>query len=637
MIRTTPFHPRLSELNDQGLYTHWQGTLSPLRYTHAPKHEYFAVRNSVGIFDTSPLFKYRVTGIDAERLLSQALVRDIRQCRPGQAHYTAWCDDRGFVMEDGVVFRHSETDFLLTSARPSLGWFADLGRRMRVELEDVSDGYGMLAVQGPRSRAVLAALMPEAEKLAYFDHVPAKVAGAAVTLSRTGYTGDLGYEIWIPERRALAVWDASSRRAGLRAPAVRHLGDGCRADRGRAHHARRRLHAGAQGAHRRAGELAVRDRPRLGRAFKKGAFVGQEGACEEKARGRRSRSSAIDHVVHAARSTRLAPRAGLRRPWRRRVPNRLVPRERREQVGYATCGAWSPTVKKYLALAQVAPRRAAGRRLSIDFMVDAHAAAVATHREPPVLQPPAKEGLMQRYDAIVIGGGHNGLSTPRTSRAPARRSWSSSGATSSAARPSPRRFTPGFKFLTGSYLISLLRPDVSRARAAAPRARDHAARVDVRAARERRLLRGVAGPRPDARRDRAAPARDADAYARYAATMRRLALHVKPLLDMAPPNPASNDPRTSPRWRGCRSTCVRCAARLRSARAVDDDERGRLPRRVVRGRRAQGHQVHERDHRHVPGRAALAGHRATCCSTITSATSTACSGPGASRAAAPAR
>jgi aminomethyltransferase len=208
MIRTTPFHPRLSELNDQGLYTHWQGTLSPLRYTHAPKHEYFAVRNSVGIFDTSPLFKYRITGTDAERLLARALVRDIRQCRPGQAHYTAWCDERGFVMEDGVVFRHSETDFLLTSARPALGWFADLGSRMRVELEDVSDEYGMLAIQGPRSRTVLTALMPEAEKLRFFDHTPAKVAGAAITLSRTGYTGDLGYEITVGSDDAVAVVDA---------------------------------------------------------------------------------------------------------------------------------------------------------------------------------------------------------------------------------------------------------------------------------------------------------------------------------------------------------------------------------------------------------------------------------------------
>ena len=103
MITTTPFHPRLSELNTQGLYTHWQGQLSALRYTHAPKHEYFAVRNAVGVFDTSPLYKYRITGPDAERLLSGALVRDIRTCRPGQAQYTAWCDDRGFVMHDGVV------------------------------------------------------------------------------------------------------------------------------------------------------------------------------------------------------------------------------------------------------------------------------------------------------------------------------------------------------------------------------------------------------------------------------------------------------------------------------------------------------------------------------------------------------
>ena len=180
---TTPFHPRLSELNDQGLYTHWQGTLSPLRYTHAPKHEYFAVRNSVGVFDTSPLYKYVVTGPDAERLLAGALVRDITTCRPGQAQYTAWCDDRGFVMHDGVVFRHSADEFLLTAARPALSWFEELGAGLRVELEDVTDDYGMLAVQGPRSRAVLASLIPEAESLAYFDHVPAKVGGAAVTLS----------------------------------------------------------------------------------------------------------------------------------------------------------------------------------------------------------------------------------------------------------------------------------------------------------------------------------------------------------------------------------------------------------------------------------------------------------------------
>ena len=192
-MRTTPFHPRLSELNDQGLYTHWQGTLSPLRYTHAPKHEYFAVRNSVGVFDTSPLYKYRRHR--AGRRAAAGRRRwsaTSRTCRPGQAQYTAWCDDRGFVMHDGVVFRHSADEFLLTAARPALSWFA--GARaagLRVELEDVTDGYGMLAVQGPRSRAVLRALMPEAETLGYFDHVPAKVGrrrGDAVAAPATPAT-----------------------------------------------------------------------------------------------------------------------------------------------------------------------------------------------------------------------------------------------------------------------------------------------------------------------------------------------------------------------------------------------------------------------------------------------------------------
>ena len=219
MIRTTPFHERLSELNTQGLYTHWQGHLSALRYTDAPKHEYFAVRNSVGVFDTSPLFKYRIHGPDAERFLAGVLVRDIRRCRPGTAQYTVWCDDRGFVMQDGVVFRHSTNDFLLTAARPTLGWFSDLRGRLRVELEDVSDDYGILAVQGPRSRSVLSALLPEAESLPFFGLTDTKLGPAPVTLSRTGYTGDLGFEVTVQAEHALEVLDSildTGRDHGIR-------------------------------------------------------------------------------------------------------------------------------------------------------------------------------------------------------------------------------------------------------------------------------------------------------------------------------------------------------------------------------------------------------------------------------------
>lgn len=208
MVATTPFHPRLSELNTTGLYTHWQGYLSALRYSHAPKHEYFAVRNSVGVFDTSPLYKYWVRGRDAERFLAGVLVRDIRGCRPGRAHYTIWCDDNGFVMEDGVVFRHSETEFLMTAARPNLGYLQSLVGRLRVTIEDVTEQYGVLAVQGPNSREVVAALAPDAEALKFFELTETKIGKAPVTVSRTGYTGDLGFEIAVEADQALDVLDA---------------------------------------------------------------------------------------------------------------------------------------------------------------------------------------------------------------------------------------------------------------------------------------------------------------------------------------------------------------------------------------------------------------------------------------------
>jgi aminomethyltransferase len=219
MVKTTPFYPRLRELNTTGLYTHWQGHLSALRYTHAPKHEYFAVRNSVGIFDTSPLYKYWVRGRDAERFLAGVLVRDIRSCRPGRAQYTIWSDDRGFVMEDGVVFRHSDNEFLLTAARPNFGYFESLIGSLQVSMEDVTGEYGVLAVQGPRSREVVSRLAPDTERLRYFELTETKIGSAPVTVSRTGYTGDLGFEITVGAEHALDVVDAvldEGRDRGLR-------------------------------------------------------------------------------------------------------------------------------------------------------------------------------------------------------------------------------------------------------------------------------------------------------------------------------------------------------------------------------------------------------------------------------------
>jgi aminomethyltransferase len=207
MILTTPFHERLAPYNRTGLWSHWSGHLAATKYQMSEKVEYFAVRNSAGLIDTSPLYKYRITGGDAERFLRGVLARDVGGCRDGQAQYTLWCDDRGHVIEDGVVLRFHSDEFLLTSAEPNLAYFQDLVGGMKVEIRDVSADYGSLAVQGPRSRAILSSIMPDVATLPFFHHASAMVGDAAVTVSRTGYTGDLGYEVWVEARDAGAVFD----------------------------------------------------------------------------------------------------------------------------------------------------------------------------------------------------------------------------------------------------------------------------------------------------------------------------------------------------------------------------------------------------------------------------------------------
>ncbi|MFZ2503060.1 MAG: aminomethyltransferase family protein [Nocardioides sp.] len=220
MVSTTPFHERLSQLNTSGLYGHWAGYLSALRYSDSAKHEYFAIRNSAGFFDSSPLYKYAVSGPDAEKFLAGVLTRDIRTCAPGRAQYTVWCDDAGYVLEDGVVFRRpvegrhtsgaagAAAEYLLTAAHANIGYLNEQVRRLDVQIEDVSERYGVLAVQGPRSRAILGQLTDAVAGLAYFELAETTIAKVPVTISRTGFTGDLGFEIFVEADNALTVLDA---------------------------------------------------------------------------------------------------------------------------------------------------------------------------------------------------------------------------------------------------------------------------------------------------------------------------------------------------------------------------------------------------------------------------------------------
>ena len=204
----TPFHERVAAANSTSLWSHWAGHLVVDKYQMSEKWEYVALRNAAGIFDTSPLYKYRITGSEAERFLAGVLTRDIRSCEPGQAQYTIWCDDRGFVNEDGVIFRYGPDDFLLTAAEPNLAYLLDHASPYDVEIDDVSRTYAMLAVQGPRSAVILGAHAPEIDRLGYFCHTPGQINGVDVTISRTGFTGDLGYEVIVAADDALLVWDA---------------------------------------------------------------------------------------------------------------------------------------------------------------------------------------------------------------------------------------------------------------------------------------------------------------------------------------------------------------------------------------------------------------------------------------------
>lgn len=398
MYNKSPFHEVLRKLNDQELYSHWQGTLSPLRYSHAAKNEYFAVRNAVGVFDTSPLYKYVVQGPDAERLLFGALVRDIRECQPGQAQYTAWCDDHGFVMQDGVVFRHSADEFLLTAARPALSWFQELGAKLRVELVDVTESYGMLAVQGPRSRAVLESLAPDVNGLEYFDHIPVRIADTNVTLSRTGFTGDLGFELTVPADRAPDVLEVvldagaphSIRPFGEEALTTLRIEAGLSLIDVEWHDARLALTDADKATPKELGWgwmlRGVRDGSRK--------FVGSE-AIRKELNDKTSRWSTTGIVVDYADWDRLYREADLFPP-KSEYPlpyESMILDDDGHEVGYCTSFVYSPVLQRHIGIARVRPVLAAeGIGLRLEITLNHHNTTVRVRTvKMPFFDPERKK------------------------------------------------------------------------------------------------------------------------------------------------------------------------------------------------------------------------------------------------------
>ncbi len=353
----TPFHPRTSAHNTNLDWKDWGGYFAANSYNVINDFEYYAFRHSAGLVDITPLFKYKVTGTDAKMFLSRLIVKDISKLKRHQATYCCWCDDRGKVIDDGTVMYFGKNEYFVTAADPSFSWFSRFIKKLDVQIEDISDSYCGLALQGPTSRKILKNMCDaELDKLKFFWTTSAKAEGFEFKISRTGYTGDLGFELWIKNEDALklfdAVWSAGQnyniRMSGIAALDIARIEAGLIMN-GVDYHSS--LHALIPEQMSSPYELGLGWMVNLNR----GPFMGQKALREEKKNGSSWATVGIDidwpDLENLYKKHGLPPHteAGA---WRHSVPI-YHKQQVRKQIGYATSGTWSPALKKNIALATI--------------------------------------------------------------------------------------------------------------------------------------------------------------------------------------------------------------------------------------------------------------------------------------------
>ena len=372
MLKTTPFHARTASLCMSHAWRRWAGYVVASSYELSHEREYHAIRSAAALLDVSPLYKYVVRGKDAARLLDRVMTRDIARSKVGQVLYTPWCDAGGKVLDDGTVARLEEGTFRMTSADPNLRWLEMNAVGLEVTIEDVSESTAALALQGPASRAILQQLTDtDLTDLKYFRITAARLREFCVTISRTGYTGDLGFEIWTDAASALPLWDAvigagtpyGIQPAGMLALDMARIEAGLMLIEVDYVPARRALVASQTSS---PFELDLGWTVSLG----KENFVGKSALADEARRGPHWQFVGLEVEWDALE--RLYTEAGLapRLPataWRTSVPVYA----NGDQVGYATSGGWSPLLKKYLALAHLRSRWAApGTAVEMEVTVE---------------------------------------------------------------------------------------------------------------------------------------------------------------------------------------------------------------------------------------------------------------------------
>jgi aminomethyltransferase len=351
----TAFHERTFQLCESLNYREWSGYYAVSSYEPHHEHEYNAIRNAAALIDISPLFKYRVSGKDATRLVDRIITRDMRKVSVGQVIYTPWCDEHGKVIDDGTVSRLAENTYRWTAADPSLRWFTQNSAGMDVQVEDISESTAALALQGPTSGRLLKSLVAatEIENLKYFRVTKGTIAGVPVEISRTGYTGDLGYEIWVAAEQALNVWDAlmdagrafDIHPAGMLALDVARIEAGLLLIEVDFNSSKKALIEDQKYSPFELG---------LGRLVhaNKNRFIGQAALLAEQKRG--SAREIVGLEIEWPEVERLYENVGLP-PAVSAIASRVaVPVFNDDtQVGKATSSTWSPTLKKMIALATV--------------------------------------------------------------------------------------------------------------------------------------------------------------------------------------------------------------------------------------------------------------------------------------------
>ncbi len=394
----TAFHPRTEAHNRKMQWREWSGYFAASVYADFHDIEYNAIREQAALIDVSPLYKYEVHGRDAQRLVDRVITRDATKLKVGGVFYTPWCDEDGKVVDDGTVHRLADDRYRWTAADPQYRWLTMNASGLEVQVEDVSESLAAIALQGPWSRAVLEAATGESfDDLRYFRRREASLAGAAIDVSRTGYTGDLGYELWIPAEHAVDVFDAllaagkpyGIRPAGMIALDVVRLEAGLillEVDYTSARHAMNSDQAYSPF------EIG------LGRLvdLTKADFVGKRAlAAEQVAGGPPRRLVGLelfwDDIVALYDARGLPPTAPAV-VSRSHVP--LFDAAGAKQIGRVTSLGWSPILKKPIALASVPPtHELVGSKVTVEWTVEARRGRVgATVVELPFLDLPRKRG-----------------------------------------------------------------------------------------------------------------------------------------------------------------------------------------------------------------------------------------------------